>query len=114
MPATGADATDRDLADADTTCTNGDKSAYFWVVLRSRAALPGGHHTDPGWGGLPHNPGTRIPASSVSIEYRGNPAGPVVGMPRFLRMVAGNAHAVTVPSPSAATSHWGCSGSPDR
>jgi hypothetical protein len=111
---TNAGSTDQSLAAAGTTCTNGDRSTYFWVVLRTRTPANASSPSDSHWAGPPHNGGTRVAASDVTIRYYGSSAGPVTAMPRFLRTVVGNAHAVTAPDRSAAPPRWGCAGFPDR
>lgn len=79
---TDAYSTESSLASAGTTCTNGDKSAYFWPVLRTGEAAHGGH------GGL-------VEPASVLVRFHGNPTSKVVPMPRFLRIGAGDARAAT-------------------
>ncbi|MFD8494210.1 DUF1996 domain-containing protein [Amycolatopsis sp. NPDC059657] len=97
---TNAMSTDASLAAAETTCPDGNRSTYYWPVLR----LSGGHGHDLG--------APPVPPSSVAISYRGSPAGPVVGMPRFLRMSTGAPRAFTEQTPSPAK--WSCSGLEDR
>jgi hypothetical protein len=93
--------TESTLASARTTCGNGDKSVYFWPVLRSGdAAAHGGHD------GL-------VPPVSVRVRFHGNPTSEVVAMPRFLRVGAGDARAATSANP-VALAHWSCTGHPDR
>ena len=97
---TDAYSTESSLASAGTTCTNGDKSAYFWPVLRTSEAAHGGHS------GL-------VEPASVLVRFHGNPTSKVVPMPRFLRIGAGDARAATSAYP-AALAHWSCTGYPDR
>lgn len=108
---TTALSTDASLAAAPTTCTDGDRSTYFWPVLR-RQDLPG---TDPHavGGGHDGNLGRILPPASVTIQFQGNPATPVVAMPRFLRMITGDPVAATV-GLAQAHADWGCAGFPDR
>lgn len=94
---TGADSTDASLAAAETTCLNGDRSAFFWPVLRT---------------GEPHDGDIRTP-SNVELTYRGNPTGPVVAAPDAMRMLAGNAKAVSSGGAFARPS-WSCEGFADR
>jgi len=91
--ATNAYSTDAILAAAGTTCANGDLSTYSWPVLRVD--------------------GARVPASSVVVQYLGNPVGKVVGMPRFLRAVFGNSRALTTGG-GVSRAQWSCAGYPDR
>ncbi|WP_329131871.1 DUF1996 domain-containing protein [Streptomyces sp. NBC_01476] len=104
---TTAFSTDASLAAAATTCTDGDRSTYFWPVLR-RQDRPG---TDPHavGGGHDGNLGRILPPAAVTVEYHGSPAGDVVAMPRFLRMITGDPVAATV-GLAQAHAQWGCAG----
>jgi Domain of unknown function (DUF1996) len=110
--AVDADSTDAELAVAPTSCSNGDQSAYFWTVLRDTRSVT--ESAGDLWDGGAHNAGIRLLADRVTIEYRGSRAGGVVAMPRFLRMLAGNARATTRPVAGVASAQWSCSGNPDR
>jgi hypothetical protein len=91
--ATDAYATDQVLASAGTACAGGDLSSYSWPVLRVD--------------------GERVQPSSVLVEFRGNPVGKVVAMPRFLRVVTGNALAHTTGG-GMSSAQWTCAGHTDR
>lgn len=108
---TDAFVTDASLAAAATTCTNGDRSVYYWPVLRLLDSQDGGGHQH---GGELDNNGTIVEPSSVRITYRGSPVSPVVAMPRFLRVSTGDAHAVTNGPRPFARVQWGCSGQSQR
>jgi hypothetical protein len=95
---TNASSTNASLAAAGTTCANGDKSTYYWPVLR----IPNGQE----------HGAIQVP-TSVTLSYAGNPASPVVLMPRFLRLATGDARAV-VAGPTFARPMWTCSGAPRR
>jgi hypothetical protein len=131
---TDAYSTEQSLAAATTTCRNGDRSAYYWPVLRVLAPPAGSAHTheagdavhahhEPaavhdhdeadGAGGDGDAP-ARIPPASVLVLFRGNPTGQVVPMPRFLRLITGNAHAATTSTPGIGSAQWSCTGHPDR
>ena len=113
--ATDANATNTELAAAATTCSNGDRSAYFWNVLRHLSDQPTGSSPNhDAWYGGEHNPGHRIPATSVQVQFHGNSTAPVIAMPPFLRLLAGNARAGTVPATGASRPQWSCSGEPLR
>lgn len=99
---TDAHSTDTSLAAAETTCANGDLSTYSWPVLRNLRDRTGDDH------------GTRLTPASVVVQFVGNPAGDVVAMPRFLRVVTGNARAITSGPSPATRSQWSCAGHPDR
>lgn len=107
---TDAFSTEKSLAAAATTCTNGDRSVYYWPVLRLLDGAGGHQHGDSGDG----NNGTIIEPSSVRITYHGSPISPVVAMPRFLRVSTGDAHAVTNGPRPFARVQWGCSGQSQR
>ncbi|GGQ40156.1 DUF1996 domain-containing protein [Couchioplanes azureus] len=62
---------------------------------------------------LPNNTGPIQRPRSVLIEYRGNAAGKVVAMPRFLRALTGDAKP-TSRGPANARPSWTCSGFADR
>lgn len=108
---TTAFSTDDDLAAAGTTCTDGDRSTYFWPVLRrqDRPTTPTPGVTDAHHGNI----GQILPPADVSVQFRGNPTTHVVPMPRFLRTMTGDPVAGTV-GLALAHAQWGCAGFPDR
>ncbi|MBW5485895.1 DUF1996 domain-containing protein [Streptomyces bambusae] len=108
---TDAMSTDESLAAAPTSCRGGDRSAYFWPVLR-RPDRPG---TRPYERAAGHgNEGEILAPAAVAVEFHGNRAGKVVAMPRFLRAMTGDAVAFTAADAAGVRARWGCSGSPDR
>ena len=108
---TDGNATDASLAAAGTTCRLGDKSTYFWPVIRD-ITTEGDDADQPG-GGADGNLGTIITPSAVSIQFRGNAQAKVVPMPRFLRIVTGDAKTITN-GPANSRAHWTCSGTTNR
>jgi hypothetical protein len=100
---TDMSSTDASLAAAATSCANGDRSTYFWPVLRTVA--------DPEHDRHEHGD-VRIPAS-VTLTFTGNPAAQVLPMPRLMRAVTGDAYGATRHSPHVRPA-WTCSGSLDR
>jgi Domain of unknown function (DUF1996) len=108
---TDGGSTDESLAAAATTCAQGDKSVYFWPVLRD-VRHTGADAEHPG-GGRDGNLGHILTPDEVAVDFLGNPQAPVRPMPRFLRIVTGDAKAVTN-GPRAARARWTCSGTPDR
>ncbi|WP_030759844.1 DUF1996 domain-containing protein [Streptomyces sp. NRRL F-2664] len=108
---TDALSTEASLAAAATSCAGGDRSSYYWPVLR-RLDRPGvrPYETSAGHG----NTGEIVPEASVRVEFRGNPVSKVVAMPPFLRAMTGDAVARTADSDVHVRARWGCSGSPDR
>ncbi|MEU1181885.1 DUF1996 domain-containing protein [Streptomyces sp. NPDC005820] len=109
---TNADSTNQSLAAAGTTCVNGDRSTYYWPVLRRLDRQGSDVHATGG--GMDGNFGQILTPSSVLVQFRGNPLSEVVAMPRFLRLVTGDPVATSVNDPSRVHAQWGCSGYPDR
>ncbi|MFJ3923427.1 DUF1996 domain-containing protein [Streptomyces sp. NPDC090022] len=108
---TDARSTDASLAAAATTCRGGDRSTYYWPVLRRtdrQGTRPFEHAAGHG------NAGEILAPAAVTVRFRGNPVGKVVPMPRFLRAITGDAVAFTARSDADVRARWGCSGSPDR
>ncbi|GII53346.1 hypothetical protein Pth03_17350 [Planotetraspora thailandica] len=147
--------TDDSLAAGGTTCRLGDKSTYFWPVLRSRTGLTSADAPEPSEP-APASPSAPVSAApsepsapgladqaaatsrsgapaptgaepgeaegnigkilrprQVRLEFRGNRFSRVVAMPRFLRMITGDAKAGTN-GPANARAQWTCSGFTDR
>ncbi|XVQ87613.1 DUF1996 domain-containing protein [Microbispora siamensis] len=133
--------TDESLAAGGTTCRFGDRSAYFWPVLRARTGVGaqptaspspspdsterfrtgqnrgGGTGTSAGTdepgGASEGNVGRILLARSVTLQFRGNPVSRVVAMPRFLRMITGDAKAATNGGANA-RAQWTCTGFTNR
>jgi hypothetical protein len=108
---TSARSTDASLDAAATTCTDGDRSSYFWPVLRrlDRAGADAGGHG----GGAHGNEGEILEASSVRLEFLGSPVSKVIPMPRFLRAMTGDPVAATT-TDERVRARWGCTGVTDR
>ncbi|MEU9450822.1 DUF1996 domain-containing protein [Streptomyces sp. NPDC048277] len=100
-----------ELAAARTTCVGGDRSTYYWPVLRRLDRM--GTDVHAVGGGLDDNMGQILTPSSVVIEFRGNPVSKVVAMPRFLRLVTGDPVALYTDGANI-RAQWGCSGFRDR
>ncbi|MEU7151388.1 DUF1996 domain-containing protein [Streptomyces sp. NPDC045456] len=110
--ATDAFSSDNELAGAGTTCGNGDRSTYYWPVLRLR---DNGRERDadaPG-GGRDGNVGTIVRPADVSLTFDGSGAEKVTAMPPFLRNLTGDAKALTNGTANANAS-WSCTGFEDR
>ncbi|MFF8034074.1 DUF1996 domain-containing protein [Streptomyces sp. NPDC016626] len=106
-------ASDEDLAGADTTCRNqGDKSTYYWPVLRLQDGTQEFDANDLG-GGAEGNVGRILKADQAEIRFVGNKQGDVVAMPKFLRIITGDAKAFTNGLANANTS-FSCTGFEDR
>jgi hypothetical protein len=105
-----ANSTNESLAAADTTCRRGDLSTYYWPIIRVRAAAGAEDVVDQE---NPHNIGTALAPSRAQLTFRGNAAGRVVGMPQFIRVITGDAKALTK-GPANANAKWTCSGFTNR
>ena len=86
--------TDESLARGRTTCRDrGDLSTYYWPVVRditktkNQKRVPGELDADLNVG--------KVLRPKVSIVYSGNPFSKVTPMPRFLRVLTGDAKAFT-------------------
>lgn len=111
--ATDAFSGDDDLANGDTTCRNqGDKSTYYWPVLRLQNGQDE-NDADADGGGKDQNVGEIQTPTSVTLKFAGNPTGKVVAMPRFLRIITGDAKSLTNGDANANAS-WSCTGFEDR
>ncbi|MFC9294810.1 DUF1996 domain-containing protein [Streptomyces sp. NPDC057011] len=109
---TDAFSTNDSLAAAGTTCGNGDQSSYYWPVVRLRDGKAAQDAKAPG-GGLDANVGTVLRPKQVTITFKGSPVGKVSAMPRFLRIITGDAKAFTNGTANANAS-WSCTGFEDR
>lgn len=106
-------ASDEDLAAADTSCVDkGDKSTYYWPVLRLQNGKQERDAGAPG-GGTEGNAGQIVTAKQVTLTFVGNPRGKVTAMPRLLRIITGDAKAF-VNGPANANASWSCTGFEDR
>jgi hypothetical protein len=97
---TDVDSTDASLAAAATTCANGDRSTYYWPVLRTGARAGDARH------------GTIRTPEQVTLTAYGHP-GQVVAMPPLLRGTVGDAQAATRDS-GLVSPTWTCTGTPRR
>ncbi|MBB6350810.1 hypothetical protein FHU36_007382 [Nonomuraea muscovyensis] len=103
---TDAFSTDQSLAAAGTTCRLGDRSTYFWPVLRDRRADDNIEDPDG-------NVGRVLRPRQVILQFRGNSTARVSAMPRFLRLITGDAKAATNGGANARAA-WTCSGFNNR
>ncbi|WP_131737666.1 DUF1996 domain-containing protein [Actinomadura roseirufa] len=103
--------TDDGLAAAGTTCANGDRSTYYWPVVRLRAGRDGSAAAERSR--RDGNVGSIVTPASARLEFRGNARAAVTAMPRFLRAVTGDAKAGTNGTASA-RARWTCTGFADR
>ncbi|MFB8243750.1 DUF1996 domain-containing protein [Streptomyces sp. NPDC055952] len=106
-------ASDEDLANAETTCQNqGDKSSYFWPVLRIQDGTQDIDQGQPG-GGQDGNVGKIVEPAEAQLKFVGNRTSDVVAMPKALRIITGDAKSLTNGLNNANTS-WSCTGFEDR
>ncbi|MCC5031760.1 DUF1996 domain-containing protein [Streptomyces sp. WAC 00631] len=111
--ANDAFAGDEDFAGGETTCENpGDKSSYYWPVLRLQDGTDE-FDADQQGGGAEGNVGRILTAKEATLEFVGNPRSKVVAMPKFLRIITGDAKAFTNGTANANAS-WSCTGFEDR
>lgn len=103
---TDAFSTDESLAAAGTTCRLGDQSTYYWPVIRDRKSDVNANDPDG-------NVGTVLRPRSVRLEFGGNATSQVVAMPRFIRIITGDAKAATNGTANARAG-WSCSGFQNR
>ncbi|WP_411078706.1 DUF1996 domain-containing protein [Streptomyces sp. cmx-18-6] len=101
------------LANGATTCRNqGDRSTYYWPVLRLQNGQDEAD-ADADGGGRDQNTGKIQTPSQVTLKFVGSPVGKVTAMPRFLRIITGDAKAFTNGDANANAS-WSCTGFEDR
>jgi hypothetical protein len=111
--ATNAFSSDDDLAKADTSCEDpGDRSSYYWPVLRLQNGTQEQDAASPG-GGIEGNAGEIVTPKEVTLTFVGNPRGEVTAMPRLLRIITGDAKSF-VNGPANANASWSCTGFEDR
>ncbi|MFJ2764592.1 DUF1996 domain-containing protein [Streptomyces prasinus] len=111
--ATNAFSSDEELAAADTSCVDqGDKSSYYWPVLRLQNGTEEQDANSPG-GGIEGNVGEIVTPKEVTLTFEGNPQGEVTAMPRLLRIITGDAKSF-VNGPANANASWSCTGFEDR
>lgn len=106
-------ASDEDLANAETSCVDqGDRSTYYWPVLRLQNGTQEQDAKSPG-GGVEGNAGEIVTPKDVTLTFVGNPVSKVTEMPRLLRIITGDAKAF-VNGPANANASWSCTGFEDR
>ncbi|MFD8237130.1 DUF1996 domain-containing protein [Streptomyces sp. NPDC059696] len=106
-------ASDQDLAKAETSCADqGDKSSYYWPVVRLQNGAQEQDAQKPG-GGIEGNAGEIVTPKQVTLTFVGNPREKVTAMPRLLRIITGDAKSF-VNGPANANASWSCTGFEDR
>jgi len=111
--ANNAFASDDDLAGGDTSCEDdGDKSSYYWPVLRLQNGTRE-RDADAAGGGAEGNAGEIVTPKQVTLTFVGNPNHEVTAMPRLLRIITGDAKSF-VNGTANANASWSCTGFEDR
>ncbi|MFJ5775311.1 DUF1996 domain-containing protein [Streptomyces sp. NPDC093094] len=111
--ANDAFASDDDLAAAGTSCVDqGDKSSYYWPVVRLQNGTQEQDAQSPG-GGIEGNAGEIVTPKEVTLTFVGSQSGEVTAMPRLMRIITGDAKAF-VNGPGNANASWSCTGFEDR
>jgi hypothetical protein len=90
----------------------GDKSTYYWPVLRLQNGTQERDANSPG-GGIEGNAGQIVTPKDVTLTFVGNARSTVTEMPRLLRIITGDAKAF-VNGPANANASWSCTGFEDR
>ncbi|AVH59132.1 MULTISPECIES: DUF1996 domain-containing protein [Streptomyces] len=97
------------FAAAETSCANqGDKSSYYWPVVRIQNGTQDFDQNNDG-GGKEGNVGEIQQVEQAQIKFVGNPKSKVVAMPKFLRIITGDAK-TTTNGLANANAHWSCTG----
>jgi hypothetical protein len=97
------------FAAAQTSCTNqGDKSSYYWPVVRIQNGTQDFDQNNDG-GGKEGNVGQIQQVKQAQIKFVGNAKSKVVAMPKFLRIITGDAK-TTTNGLANANAHWSCTG----
>lgn len=108
---TTARSTDRSLDAGGTTCANGDKSTYYWPVIRIKQEANGTKNNQQG----PDkgNIGRLVEPTSATIKFTSGGAAKVAAAPKFLRSIMGDAKEVTNGAANAKAT-WTCTGFENR
>ncbi|MFF3888110.1 DUF1996 domain-containing protein [Streptomyces sp. NPDC001914] len=97
------------FAAAQTSCANqGDKSSYYWPVVRIQNGTQDFDQNNDG-GGKELNVGQIQQVKQAQIKFVGSPTAKVVAMPKFLRIITGDAK-TTTNGLANANAHWSCTG----
>jgi hypothetical protein len=108
---TNGNSTDESLEAAGTTCANGDKSTFFWPVLRDLNGV--GDDVGKDGGSLDGNVGRILTPTSARLVFRGHGDSDVQPLPQHLMNIMGNAKA-KVQDGKNANAKYTCSGHTDR
>ena len=98
------------LEQAETTCTNGDRSPIFWPVLRDLEGV--GPDVGADGGSLDGNVGSFVVPASIDYTFHGHGTRRTEAMPLNMQLITGSAKAASTGEGS--NSKFTCSGSADR
>ncbi|WP_433800970.1 DUF1996 domain-containing protein [Actinomycetospora sp. CA-084318] len=108
---TNANSNDDSLQAAGTSCKNGDKSTFFWPVLRDLNGT--GDDVGQDGGSLDGNVGRKLTPTSAQLTFRGHGDQQVEALPQHLMMIMGNAKAKAQDGKNA-NAKYTCTGFTDR
>jgi len=109
---TDGDSDDASLEKAGTSCANGDKSTFFWPVLRDLNGT--GPDVGENGGSLDGNEGSILRPVSADLTFHGHgDLDEMQAMPQHLMMITGNAKAVSQDGKNA-NAKYTCTGFTDR
>ena len=108
---TDAFSDDDSLAAGGTSCANGDRSTFYWPVVRDLNGV--GDDANADGGGKDGNVGEILTPTSAQMTLHGHPGQDTEPMPQNLRMITGDAKAETNGDENV-VSKWTCSGFTDR
>lgn len=108
---TDAFSDDDSLAAGGTSCANGDRSTFYWPVVRDLNGV--GDDANADGGGKDGNVGEILTPTSAQMTLHGHPGQETEPMPQNLRMITGDAKAETNGDENV-VSKWTCSGFTDR
>jgi predicted outer membrane protein len=100
-----------DLLESRTTCAFEDQSTFFWPVLRDTSGVEADANDDGG--GLDGNVGEILEPAQVVLQFMGNATSRVEPMPQLLRVITGDAKAITNGDQNV-RAQWTCRGFEDR
>ncbi|MDL5154749.1 DUF1996 domain-containing protein [Actinomycetospora termitidis] len=108
---TNGNSNDESLDAAGTSCKNGDKSTFFWPVLRDLNGTDDDANADGG--GKDGNVGRKLTPQSAQLTFRGHGDQEVQPMPQHLMNIMGNAKAKAQDGKNA-NAKYTCTGFTDR
>ncbi|WP_018331666.1 DUF1996 domain-containing protein [Actinomycetospora chiangmaiensis] len=108
---TNGNSTDESLDAAGTSCRNGDRSTFFWPVLRDLNGV--GNDVGKDGGSLDGNVGRILTPVSAQLTFRGHGDRKIEALPQHLMNITGNAKA-KVQDGKNANAKYTCTGHTDQ